>query len=387
MVEFGTEKDIVKEINETMKMIKLEKNNSTGIALYNYIGNLYSALSVIRGREVYPSKRKIFGSLNDYRRFVKITDFLMDRFNDNFIFYKDFHQEYLNDILVEIEDNFINTLDEEMATYSDESDYFGVNDFCLIFLDFCKSLGLEKFADEILKDGKIFCMTKGNGPDNYLGINLHNPLTGNSHILVHNFDYDLDSLFILVHETGHYYDLSEFDSSFKGTEYINYMFKSVYPEVMSKLFERLLLNFLIKNNIVKEKAIDKKIDAEILNHENILGAYILSLLGDGYLVKNRYMNLSNDRLRELITSGFVNMENLDVEVEYLNLNDNVYYAYGSIISLFLEDEVLEDGFNSSLMRRFMDIRSQEFNEKFIEGEELLSGKFSKIYQKRLEIIK
>ena len=165
------------------------------------------------------------------------------------------------------------------------------------------------------------------------------------------------------------------------------MFKSVYPEVMSKLFERLLLNFLIKNNIVKEKAIDKKIDAEILNHENILGAYILSLLGDGYLVKNRYMNLSNDRLRELITSGFVNMENLDVEVEYLNLNDNVYYAYGSIISLFLEDEVLEDGFNSSLMRRFMDIRSQEFNEKFIEGEELLSGKFSKIYQKRLEIIK
>ena len=95
------------------------------------------------------------------------------------------------------------------------------------------------------------------------------------------------------------------------------------------------------------------------------------------------MNLSNDRLRELITSGFVNMENLDVEVEYLNLNDNVYYAYGSIISLFLEDEVLEDGFNSSLMRRFMDIRSQEFNEKFIEGEELLSGKFSKIYQKRL----
>ena len=57
----GTEEQIQEKINQTLMLIKEEKNNDVRLALYNYIGNLYSALSTIKGRKVYPRKDKIFG--------------------------------------------------------------------------------------------------------------------------------------------------------------------------------------------------------------------------------------------------------------------------------------------------------------------------------------
>ena len=72
----GTAEQIQEKINQALLLVKEEKNNDVRLALYNYIGNLYSALSTIKGRKVYPNKDKIFGGIDNYKRFMKKTDFL-----------------------------------------------------------------------------------------------------------------------------------------------------------------------------------------------------------------------------------------------------------------------------------------------------------------------
>ena len=63
----GTAEQIQEKIDLALQLVKEEKNNDVRLALYNYIGNLYSALSTIKGRKVYPNKDKIFEQQKQYR--------------------------------------------------------------------------------------------------------------------------------------------------------------------------------------------------------------------------------------------------------------------------------------------------------------------------------
>lgn len=387
MVEFGTEKDIRREIKDTLKLIKQEKDNNARLMLYNYIGNLYSALSVIKGKKMYPNERKIFGNLDNYHRFIKRTDFLMDKFIDNFIANQEFHQDYFNDLLANIEGIFIKDIDG--TEYSKQSDYFGEKDFLIVFHDFCQDLNLEDLFYDIFSNRRIFKMTKGKEMDNYLGMNLHNILTGESKILIDSFNYNLDSMFTLAHEFGHYYDQSEFIGRDKINDYVSYIFKSLYGEVIPRLFERLFLTYLIDNNIMKEKAIDKFIDVEIRNHDFLLSSYILSLLDVDYLSKDRYMNMSATGISQRVGKYFINSEVIEdyLKTTMLDLTSDITYTYGDIVSMFLKEEVLAEGLNSKLMKKFDEIRCFEFNADFFLEEGLSPERYAKLYEKEVQFIK
>lgn len=387
MVELGNVGDIQDEIMNTLIMIKKEKNNDVRLALYNYVGNLYSALSVITGEWMYPNRKKIFGRRDNYHRFMKSTNFFTDRFIDNFIAHKEFHQDYFNDVLVDIENIFVSEIDG--AEYSRQSDYFGEKNFYEVFHDFCKSLGLEKLYVELVTERRIFEMTKGRDFDNYLGLNLHNPMTGVSNILLDSFDYNLDTMFTLAHEVGHYYDLREFAGHEKINDFVNYTFKSVYQEVMSRLFEKLFLEYLIKNKIMSEKAIDKLIDVEIINHDYIFSTYILTLLDDKYLNKERYRNLRKSSLVKEVGKYFENIEAIESFIgnAEFDLMQDINYAYGDILAMFLKDEVLAEGLDAVLMRKFKDIRCSEFSEEFFLKEGLSPDKYSGLYKTEIQLIK
>lgn len=387
MVEFGREKEIRREIKNTLKLIKQEKDNNARLMFYNYIGNLYSALSVIRGKKMYPNERKIFGNLDNYQRFIKRTDFLMDRFTDNFIANQEFHQDYFNDLLVSIESTFMKNIDG--ADYSKQSDYFGEDDFLTVFHDFCQMLNLEDLYYDIFGNRRIFKMTRGKKFDNYLGMNLHNIMTGESKILIDSFDYNLDSMFTLAHESGHYYDQFEFIGRDKINDYVSYFFKSLYGEVIPRLFERLFLTYLIDNNIMQEKAIDKFIDVEIRNHDFLLSSYIMSLLEDRYLVKDRYMNLSDSNISQMVGKYFMNSEVIEdyLRTTRLNLTSDITYTYGDIVSLFLKEEVLAEGLDSTLMKKFNEIRCLEFNTDFFVKEGLSPERYAKFYEREVQLIK
>lgn len=376
---FGTSKEIIKKIKEVELLLKDEKINDVRVAMCNYLGNLYSALEVIKGENIKVSKRKIFGNLDNYQMFIKKSDYINTRFYDNIVFYQDFHQDLFYEVLKGIENIFSSTVCGR--EYCDDSDIFTVDDFWEILKDFLKKLNLEDIYNELVNDKRIFKMTKGDDYNNFLGLNLHNPITGESNILIDDFKYDLSSLFILVHEIGHYYDLEEFNSRDKINNYIDFIYKSHYQEVISLLFEKLFLTYLLENNIKKECTIDLLIDNKIINHSRLYSAYIFSLLDEGYITKGQFKNISYDKLLFSIKDK---IEEVDTELLGLDLCDDFIYTYGDYISLFLKDEIEKEGFNGRLMKSFNEIRYLEFNPDFITEFGLLPKTYKKLYCQELD---
>lgn len=385
-MKLGSEKEILEELDFCLKCLNEEKMRDVRFALYNYIQNLLRVLREI-GSNYTMRKSDIFKDLKMYQKFQKQEKLYKKMFNDNFCFYKDFFADYLNDILVRTEPLFYKYIEDN--EYSLENDEFSEKEFLDIFCDFCNKLGIRYLFDNVV-DGKILSFDRKITDGNYLGLMIHNPLNGKSHILVDDFSYNIDSMFTLAHEMGHVYDVSFFDSKLNVSKYNDYMYKSLNVEVLSKLFEKLLLDYLINNNIKKNVVIDKLIDSFIVEHDYIYSLYVLSLLDDRYIDSDRYLDISKDRLFDLVSKYFEDKKEVydTIKNNDFLLIDNAVYAYGEIISLFLEDDVRDCSLsNSFLFNKFMDERFLEFSYNFMESNGFFPSKYQELYEKRLKLIK
>lgn len=385
-MKLGSEKEILEELDFCLKCLNEEKERDVRFALYNYIQNLLRVLREI-GSNYTMRKSDIFKDLKMYQKFQKQEKLYKKMFNDNFCFYKDFFADYLNDILVRTEPLFYKYIEDN--EYSLENDELSEKEFLDIFFGFCNKLGIGYLFDNVV-DGKILSFDRKITDGNYLGLMIHNPLNGKSHILVDDFSYNIDSMFTLAHEMGHVYDVSFFDSKLNVSKYNDYMYKSLNVEVLSKLFEKLLLDYLIDNNIKKNVVIDKLIDSFIVEHDYIYSLYVLSLLDDRYIDSDRYLDISKDRLFDLVSKYFEDKKEVydTIKNNDFLLIDNAVYAYGEIISLFLEDDVRDCSLsNSFLFNKFMDERFLEFSYNFMESNGFSPSKYQELYEKRLKLIK
>lgn len=385
-MKLGSEKEILEELDFCLKCLNEEKERDVRFALYNYIQNLLRVLREI-GSNYTMRKSDIFKDLKMYQKFQKQEKLYKKMFNDNFCFYKDFFADYLNDILVRTEPLFYKYIEDN--EYSLENDELSEKEFLDIFCGFCNKLGIGYLFDNVV-DGKILSFDRKITDGNYLGLMIHNPLNGKSHILVDEFSYNIDSMFTLAHEMGHVYDVSFFDSKLNVSKYNDYMYKSLNVEVLSKLFEKLLLDYLINNNIKKNVVIDKLIDSFIVEHDYIYSLYVLSLLDDRYIDSDRYLDISKDRLFDLVSKYFEDKKEVydTIKNNDFLLIDNAVYAYGEIISLFLEDDVRDCSLsNSFLFNKFMDERFLEFSDSFMETNGFSPSKYQELYEKRLKLIK
>lgn len=385
-MKLGTEKEILEELDFCFKCLNEEKERDVRFALYNYIQNLLRVLREI-GSNYTMRKSDIFKDLKMYQKFQKQEKLYKKMFNDNFCFFKDFHVDYLNDILVRTEPLFYKYIEDN--EYSLENDEFSEKEFLDIFCDFCNKLGISYLFDEVI-DGKILSFDRKITNGNYLGLMIHNSLNGKSHILVDDFSYNIDSMFTLAHEMGHVYDVSFFNSKLNVSKYNDYMYKSLNVEVLSKLFEKLLLDYLIDNNIKKNVVIDKLIDSFIVEHDYIYSLYVLSLLDDRYIDSDRYLDISKDRLLDLVSKYFEDKKEVydTIKNNDFLLIDDAVYAYGEIISLFLEDDVRDCSLsNSFLFNKFMDERFLEFSDNFMETNGFSPSKYQELYEKRLKLTK
>lgn len=385
-MKLGTEKEILEELDFCFKCLNEEKERDVRFALYNYIQNLLRVLREI-GSNYTMRKSDIFKDLKMYQKFQKQEKLYKKMFNDNFCFFKDFHVDYLNDILVRTQPLFYKYIEDN--EYSLENDEFSEKEFLDIFCDFCTKLGISYLFDKVI-DGKILSFDRKITNGNYLGLMIHNPLNGKSHILVDDFSYNIDSMFTLAHEMGHVYDVSFFNSKLNVSKYNDYMYKSLNVEVLSKLFEKLLLDYLIDNNIKKNVVIDKLIDSFIVGHDYIYSLYVLSLLDDRYIDYDRYLDISKERFFNLVSKYFEDKKEVYETIknnDFLLINDAVY-AYGEIISLFLEDDVRDCSLsNSFLLNKFMDERFLEFSDNFMETNGFSPSKYQELYEKRLKLTK
>ena len=384
----GSEEQIKLKIQEVLTLLKDEKNNDVRLTLYNYIGNLYSALSTIKGRKVYPNKKKIFGGLDNYRRFIKKTDYLFDIYDDCFIKHKQFHSDYFYDILMNTEGLFVDMVNENID-YRETSDTFSESDFLTVFHDFLQSLGLEKFFDDIIMNKKVFSMNKARNFEQYNGLTLYNPVTGDSDILVNGFNYNLDTMYTLAHEMGHVYDGYRIYEDKDSDRFLNYNYRSVYLEVIPRIFERLFLEYLIKNDICKEAALDKLVDMEINNHDYLISAYTLSLLDDKLIKDDRYRSLKTEELVNLVKNYFQDLSLIRelFKNKKIRLDEEINYTYGDIMSMFLVDGIREEGFAHSEFKEFLRVRLDDFNPDFIEKHNYTPERYKEKYINEIKVLR
>ena len=382
MINRGT-KDLYRQLDEAQKMIRGAKNIDERVALANYIGNIYRALICMGDGNVTFDRKKCFGKYGNYKKFIKKLDIYSDKMIRGFVNSKAFHKSFFGEVIPLVED--------EMAKFCtlnfDGDDTFSENDFLEVFSEFMKSLSLGDLFDEFYKSGKIYSSIVGSDKGN-LGFTLHNPVNARTDLFIKDLKYDLGSMNTLAHEFGHAYDLSLLDDNvFK---YNQYFYVSFYGEVMSRLFERLLFRFLLKNGVKEDVVRDKIIDFEVINFDFLLDAYILSLLDDEMFASDEYIDCDSDTIYKKVKAFFLEESDIKGVIERMqevDLSEVFNYAYGDIISLFLCDEYEKFGLSSDVMEYFLHERGKLFSEDFLRECGFGPMNYAKLYTKEVQLIK
>lgn len=376
-------KTLYRKLDLARRLMRNAKNSDERLALVNYIGNLYHSIYCLGEKNLTFDHDKSFGGKKNYKKFMRKLDIYTDRLLQNYVSCKDFHQSFFGEILPEIEAS-INTV---LPSSYDVDSQFTKADFLTIVHDFMSSLKLEDLWNSFYQNGNIYSTVSGTTRDN-LGFTLYNPINGDIDLFVKDFQYDMESMNTLVHEMGHGYDLSRFDGSI--IDYNHYFYLSFYGEVVSRLFERLLFRYLLKNNIKKDTVKDRILFFEDLNHDLILQSYILSLLDENFFIDDDYLDFTAEEIAKMVKKYF--LEDADIQgfisqIDDMNLSDVYSYSYGDIISIFLCDAVEEDGFDTEIFSYFLDNRKELFQESFMRECGFGPGNYIKQYRKELNLLK
>ena len=377
-------KKLYDRLDRAFKLLKGTTNQDEIIALQNYLANVYTAISNVKGKRVRANKRKVFGSRKKYRKFEREVELYDISMLENFVLNKDFHADYIGEILFGVEEDF----KDEFIDFNDiEYSFLGINDYYELFFEFLKSLKLEELFDEFITNGNIYNLKKNNEA-NCFGSTLYNPVNGDIDIFINDFQYNLHTMFTMAHEFGHVYDLKKYNDSIES--YNIYFYQSFNCEVISKLFERLFIEYLLDNDILLLETRDLMMEMEIINHDYLLGAYMLALLPDKYLENGSYVNLSREKLIDIMSEYFGNKEGIREYVEnscYFDVSEDFNYSYGNIISIFLKDSIDKYGFSNELLDEFFKMRSSLFNEDFLRKWRMSPKDYIKIYTKETQALK
>ena len=374
-------KKLYEEVTRGYNQLKSAKNSEERMALANYIGNLYIAISSVQDSDVFIKEKTIFGSHKNYQKFVKKLDIYEVKMLENLVSQQDFHREYLRDIIMGVEDNFSRLKEEEMS----KTTIISKEECYAIFHDFMKSINQDNMFDKFYKEGRIYS-SKVDEKNGSLGNTEYNPISGETNIFIRNFKYDVHSMFTLAHEFGHVYDFNEHKVDAKT--FNKSMLQSFNGEVFSCLFERLFLDFLNNNNILEDDFERIKINTMKVNYNYLVSSYILSLLKDSYLENLDFTYMSNEEIYYIVKNKL--KIDFDSIIEYMlpfDLAENNAYAFGDVFSMFLFDRIKKEGFNNELVSKFINERYRMFNKDFIIDNGLSSDNYLELYKKELKLIK
>ena len=269
-----------------------------------------------------------------------------------FIYFFDYDYR-TNQYDLEMANGFIKDLDYHRFLLKEVSSALSVNDFSeaeIVLSDeefveiikgFMNTLGLDDLVGEFLENRRIIDYRRLYN-DIPLGFCLHNNVDDESFICIKNFKNTISCMNTLVHELGHVYDAKEFFPSLESKN--DYFYLSLYSEIIPYTFERLLVYYLIHNNIYVEEA--QKV-LEMINYKTYsysLLSYIFSLSDSNFLSSHisatiRGLEISKD-IKKKINYDSEMQSFLDNNPSF-NLRSDCIYAYGYILSLFFSEEILK----------------------------------------------
>ena len=373
-------KNLYRRIQLAKEELKHTKNPDEKIALCNYIENVYDAISLTDDRNLCIGKKDVFGSFKYYKKFIKKMNIYEDEVTDNFLLNKSYIKGYVGKLVLDIENENLDGIDNNVDVF----EVLSLDDYNDIFFQFMQSINLDSFFEKFLKDGNIYNYKIKEG--NALGSTLFNPINGNTDILIGDFVPDIQSLFTLAHEMGHVYDLNYFNKDSKS--FNRFFYQSFYGEVCPRLFERLFLNYMINNNILKEDAKEKMLDSLYDNYNYLMSCYILSVLDDSFIKELNCSVIDVDSFYNLIKRYFKPLiKDFILEIKYMDLQEDYTYAFGDIVSMFLLDSINKYGFSNDLVNEFINERDKMFRKDFLEDNGLSSNNYMELYKKELKLLK
>lgn len=353
------------------------------VAVNNYIFNLYDVIESMGGVNCRYDNTTIYSSIKSPRNYRKKLDIYEKILLEDYVRNQDFHKEFIDGIYSYVEE----IVDSIYTGMEDEPTVLSHKDFEEVFYDFLREYHLEEFFKDFYSKKPVYNNIYSTG-DNLQGFSIFNPVIKDCDVFVNNFDYTLRSLFALVHESGHAYDLLNFDGDMRSFNI--YFYTTFYNEVVSKLFEKLFIHYLIDKNILPRETINL-IECNIIdNYDFLVGSYVFSLFDDETILSRRFKNMSPEQVLNLIGKKFSDEEDISdflSDFDVTNFYEPFTYAYGDAISMFLTDVVREDGFSNEIFKEFMSLRGKPFDASFFDKHGFTSSEYNKLLEKQYKLIK
>lgn len=380
-MEFGEDIDsLVERLANATIQLKKAKSADERLALGNYIYALYEILEAIIYIPLDYTEKDIFGSHKNCQKFIKKTDIYHDRIINNFFENRDYNRKLFGNIINELSyivDGFMDNQYSCMYNSITKGEFFDV------FESFLKSLNLDKDYNKFIKNVGVYAYDSGNM--SAAGFLLFNPIDKASDVFIGDANYDARTLTYLAHEFGHVYDFSKFEG--KPIDYNNYLHRSLFIEVSSVLFERLMIEYLINNDVLVKDTKDILVDRKITYYLTLIASYIDSLLDYEILRNGKQNKYSSEYIYSLI-SEHVGRDIRDIidGIGDLDVKRNCIYTYGDIISMIIKEKTDMFGFDKDMLLELFEHRDEIFSPEFLDKHEVTPENYIKGYQKELKLL-
>ena len=149
------------QLEQSYKDLKHAKTAEEKVAISNYIGNLYMALACMGNPNIKVDKKRCFGSQKNYNKFIKRINIYDDQLINNFLLHKEFHHQYMGEILPTVEEELIEV---EPITFKKES--ISKEEIFAIIREFTKSIKQDALFDDLYNSKKFHSTMFGDTEDN-----------------------------------------------------------------------------------------------------------------------------------------------------------------------------------------------------------------------------
>lgn len=379
----GTEHDLRQLINGAYQRIDRSSNNLERYALADYLTQLHEAERIMTGKESDIDLERCFRTNSKYRKYSSYLNKLFSRLDDEFIKFKEYHQDHFDAMLALNDDELEDVVDK---VYSDEYTVMSKEEFSQYFFEFLSEYGLVDAFDRFISGRKIF-NRPFNEDEKYAGTIIHDPVKKKSSIFMCEFDYTVPYLLTLGHEFGHTYDVNKFNKR-DIDPYMRYSYSSIYGETIAMVFEKLFYDFLFRKKYRVDEVKEIYSEFSFENKNCVLDGYILSQLPDE-VIRRLACGVSDGEIVECVSDSFTKLDEVLEHLDGRTIDTwkTPLYAYGDYFSTILKDSVEQDGLDNKLMRRFMDFRTKEFNPEVVTDVWFEMGDYQKVYRKDISRLK
>ena len=351
--------DIIREEIIKSKPNRLADNFSVLSALLCTMG-LISNCVESDAMDIISKNKKYYNESN--KKKLKLYRKLID----NFISEKEEHHEIANSL--------IKTYDKEFCFYKKKPLYLSENQMYEIIYNFLNDeFNQASEFSELVNNGYIY---KADNDDNdCAGYTIYNCISKNSFIIILDNKYitDIDMMRVLVHEFGHVINNNEKNNSSRKQELSGGLVSS-YIEVYSLLYEKLFLDYLIKNKIFPNNSIKSLKDYYFEGYSYINSLEYLSSLKDSLLKKENYLKKAYIKEQLLVDE---NGKSYIPAFATSNIGNALSYSYGILMANYLaelkhkDEDTFNKNFDNFKLKRYNSFDFNIFNDIGTNKEDII----------------